>query len=341
MEEYVGSKVAGWVQEVERLSLVALSHPHAAYAAFTHGLSSQWTYVARTIPDIGDPLLPLEEVIRHRFLTSLTGRSAFSDAERDVMALPVRLGGLGITNPTQEAVHHHNTSLKVTASLVALILQQSNVYCTDSKDTLKQAKLDARKTRQQWLTKDAAELMERLPNDMRRTLQASSEKGASNWLSTLPIAEHGFALHKEAFRDALCLRYGWRSACLPTTCVCGKNFSVEYALNCPCGGLPSMRHNELRDITAQCLTQVCHGVGIEPHLQPLSDEPLHHSTANRDDGARLDIVADGFWGGRRQRTFFDMRVFNPFAQSHSKSTLAQCYRKNEQEEGVQRESQRG
>ena len=26
-----------------------------------------------------------------------------------------------------------------------------------------------------------------------------------------------------------------------------------------------------------------------------------------------------------------MRVFNPFAQSHSKSTLAQCYRKNEQE----------
>ena len=115
------------------------------------------------------------------------------------MALPVRLGGLGITNPTQESIHHHNTSLKMTAPLVALILQQSSVYSTDSKDTLKQAKLDARKTRQQRLTKDAAELMERLPNDMRRTLQASSEKGASSWLSTLPIAEHGFALHKEAF----------------------------------------------------------------------------------------------------------------------------------------------
>ena len=109
---------------------------------------------------------------------------------------------------------------------------------------------------------------------MRRTFQASSEKGASRWLSTLLIAEHGFALHKEAFRDALCLRYGWRPAGLPTTCVCGKNFSVEHALNCPCGGLPSMRHNELQNITAQCLTEVCHGVGIEPHLQPLSDEPL-------------------------------------------------------------------
>ena len=166
---------------------------------------------------------------------------------------------------------------------------------------------------------------------MRKDLKVSSEKGASSWLSALPVAEHGFALHKGAFRDALGLCYGWRPSGLPTTCVCGKNFSVEHTLNCPCDGFPSVRHNELRDITAQCLTEVCHGVGTEPPLQPLSDEPLQHSMANREDGARLDIVADGFWGGSRQRTFFDVRVFNPFAQSHCKSTLAQCYTKNEQE----------
>lgn len=91
-----------------------------------------------------------------------------------------------------------------------------------------------------------------------------------------------------------------------------------------------MRHNELRDITVQCLTEVCHGVGTESPLQPLSDEPLHHRTANREDGARLDIVAAGFWGGR-QHAFFYVKVFNPFAHSHCKSTLAQCHRKNEQE----------
>ena len=92
VEEYVHSKVAGWIQEVKRLSLVALSPPHAAYAAFTHGLSSRWVYVARTTPGIGDLLIPLEEAIRNGFLTSLTGQSAFSNAERDVMALPVCLG---------------------------------------------------------------------------------------------------------------------------------------------------------------------------------------------------------------------------------------------------------
>ncbi len=161
------------------------------------------------------------------------------------MALPVRLGGLGIANPTQQAAHHHNTSRKVTAPLVALILQQSNVYSPESKDTQRQAKLDARKMCQQRRTQEAAELQERLPDDMQRALKVSSKKGASSWISTLPIAEHGFALHKGAFRDALCLRYGWRPPGLPTTCVCGKNFSVEQALNCPCGGLPSVKDNEL------------------------------------------------------------------------------------------------
>ena len=35
------------------------------------------------------------------------------------------------------------------------------------------------------------------------------------------------------------------------------------------------------------------------------------------------------FGEVEEFTFFDVRVFNPFA--HSKSTLGQCYRKNKQE----------
>ena len=153
-------------------------------------------------------------------------------------------------------------------------------------------------------------------------MTVSVEKGASSWLSTLPIDEHGFALHKGAFRDALCLRYGWRPAHLPSNCVCGEKFTVDHALNCPRGGYPSIRHNELRDITADLLSEVCHGVGTEPCLQPVTDEQLMHRTANREDGARLDIVAENFWGRDRQCAFFDVRVFNPFAQ-HSFSSMLQ------------------
>ena len=78
------------------------------------------------------------------------------------------------------------------------------------------------------------------------------------------------------FRDALCLRYGWRPPLLPLTCVGGKRFTVEHALRCPCGGFPSIRHNELRDITAELLTEVCRCVGVEPTLQPLTGEQLSY-----------------------------------------------------------------
>ena len=38
-------------------------------------------------------------------------------------------------------------------------------------------------------------------------MTVAAEKGASSWLSTLPIADHGLTLHKGAFGDALCLHY--------------------------------------------------------------------------------------------------------------------------------------
>ena len=40
VSEYVTQKVQTWVKELERLSSIAESQPHAAYASLTHGLSS-------------------------------------------------------------------------------------------------------------------------------------------------------------------------------------------------------------------------------------------------------------------------------------------------------------
>ena len=158
---------------------------------------------------------------------------------------------------------------------------------------------------------------------MQRAMSLSAEKGGSSWLSTLPIAEHAFILHKSAFHDALCLRYSWRPSGLPLQCSCGKQFTVEHTctLSCSHGGYPSIRHNELRDIIAELMSQVCHNVGIEPSLQPVTDEHLVHRTANRDDSVRLDVAAESFWGSNRQRTFFDTRVFNPFAPTYCNTPL--------------------
>ena len=57
----------------------------------------------RTIPDITDLLQPLEDVIHQSFIPALFGRPSCSSTERDLYALPVRLGGLGLMNPCSAA----------------------------------------------------------------------------------------------------------------------------------------------------------------------------------------------------------------------------------------------
>ena len=314
-------------KSLPRINAGSVYTPGVNWAAKLINAGSQ----IRTIPNIDDQLQPFEDAIRHKFLPSLTGQTELSDETRDLMALPVRLGGLGIINPTKNNTSHHQSSENITAPLVSLILEQSHTYHQEAKAEQLRAKKEAVKQHKQRDTAAAVELEDSLPNNMKRAMQVSSEKGASSWLATLPIAEHGFALHKGAFRDALCLRYGWRPSHLPSHCICGHHFTVEHAFICSRGGFPSFRHNELRDITAGLLTEICHNVGTEPPLQPLSGEQLRLRSSNREDGARLDIAAVNFWGRDRNRAFFDIRVFSPFAQSHRNTSLSQCYKKNEQE----------
>ena len=147
--------------------------------------------------------------------------------------------------------------------------------------------------------------------------------------STLPIREHGFALHKGAFRDALALRYGWIPKEIPVECTCGKSFTVEHALSCTRGGFPTLRDNEVLVLTASMLSEVCLNVSIEPALQELSSETRVGSSANRNCGARVDVAADGFGGHGRERTFLVTRVFNCYAPSNKQIAISATYRLHE------------
>ena len=138
------------------------------------------------------------------------------------------------------------------------------------------------------------------------------------------VEEHGFHLSKGDFRDALCMRYGWMLPNLPSKCVCGSAFNVDHAMVCSKGGFPTLRHNEIRDITADLLTEVCHDVAIEPMLQPLTGEKFQKKTANMSDEARLDLSARGVWT-KGDRAFFDVRVFYPNARSNSQGSLRSAF----------------
>ena len=92
---------------------------------------------------------------------------------------------------------------------------------------------------------------------MKRGLEMAQEVGASNWLTALPIKAKGFSLNRQEFGDALALRYGWQIDGLPQQCQCGLPFDPNHAMTCKTGGLVCTRHDEVRDLTAQMLQEVC------------------------------------------------------------------------------------
>ena len=98
--EYIHAKVEEWVQELNVLRDIAKTHPQAAYCAFTYSFRHKFNYIMSTIPDIKHLLQPVEDVIRHKFIPTLCDNRACNNDERLLFALPVRYGGLGITDIT-------------------------------------------------------------------------------------------------------------------------------------------------------------------------------------------------------------------------------------------------
>lgn len=64
-------------------------------------------------------------------------------------------------------------------------------------------------------------MRESLSSKTERRVELAAEKGASNWLTVIPIKEMNFNLNKREFRDAMKLRYDWEIADLPAMCTCG------------------------------------------------------------------------------------------------------------------------
>ena len=109
--------------------------------------------------------------------------------------------------------------------------------------------------------------------------------------------------------------------------VCGSS-SVDHALTYKRGSFPILRHNEIRDLTAKLLSEVCHCVATEPPLQLLSGETFSYRSAIVDAEARLDIKTRGFWN-LAQDAYFDVRVFHRNAPCCRSRDLASVCKQHE------------
>ena len=123
LEQYVNGKVEEWVGQATKLVEFALTQPQACYAAFTYGLKHRWTYFQRTLPDLEDILAPLQRTIADVLVPSITGHYC-TQGERKLLALPVRMGGMGLKNPSQEAGSEYAASANISGPFAERIKSQ-------------------------------------------------------------------------------------------------------------------------------------------------------------------------------------------------------------------------
>ena len=206
---------------------------------------------------------PLEDSIHHQFIPALTGQVSSSPEVRKLLSLPNCLGGLNIVNPVEIAESQLMPSKAITTPLTKIIIEQSEQFTKPQLQSVKSAlhweKCLANAAK-------AEQIKGEISATLQRAMELGTEKGASTWLTALPLQEQGFTLNKQEFQDALCLRYGWQLKNLPSHCVCGSVFSTDHAMTCSHGGLTITRHNDIRDITVNWLSEVCRNVEREPPL---------------------------------------------------------------------------
>ena len=91
-----------------------------------------------------------------------------------------------------------------------------------------------------------------------------------------------------------------------------------------------LRHNYIRNTTANLSTEVCKVVRVETQLQPLSGGTFSKKTVSKLDRAKVDVSSRGLWL-TSQIAFFDIRVFNSATKRYVNLQVCKSYEVNEKE----------
>ena len=252
-----------------------------------------------------------EKVINDNIIPNLVCNTNYDETYRDIFSLPVREDGLNIIRPEDRILEYERSKT------ISEPLSLGDVSNLESEQLKRVEKI--RKDKSVKLIEKRSSIKNCLNANKMYANDLASEKEASCWLNAMPLKKYNFNLSKSEFRDGIALRYGWEPPKLASNCVCGEPFTVAHALHCPRGGYTHLRHNDIRDSFANLLEEICFDVEFEPNLLPLQGESFANKTTSTEDDARLDIKAIGLWDSRFTKTFFDVKIFNPFAKSCPKN----------------------
>ena len=115
-------------------------------------------------------------------------------------------------------MHEFSNSVAVTEPLVKSILKQTVENTVEIKAQQKVTQRCVREENRRIKEEQMTATLDSLTSNTHKALFWHKRRGqASTWLGTGPMKEHGFVLHKRAFKDALTLRYGWQPNEIPNS----------------------------------------------------------------------------------------------------------------------------
>ena len=284
---WITAKVTSWAHRIQLLAAAADCYPQSAYVGMQRSLQHEWQHLQRTTPCDPKVFQPLEQVMAEQFIPALfqLAHEHPHFPARALTQLPLKQAGLALPNPVTTCTPSLDASQAITSELVRALTVSTDQPTTDNSPAPEPFSLAAhrkalakgRAAAQAAAICAAAMALEvhKLPLSTTQQRRLDRCTATGTWLTVFPNPLTRTVLSPQEWRDNLFLRFGLTPSCIPATCDgCGQTTNVNHALNCGCGGLIHLRHNEIREeilsIAVECF----------PRAALTREPPLSNTTQN-------------------------------------------------------------
>ncbi len=195
---------------MQKLEGAAKRYPQEVHQVLTKSLQSEWTFLQRVVPDLGERCAPIKEAITQHFLPHMFSLAApLTAGETQAMLRLAKWGGLGIRDPGKTAEAGFQTAKEATAHLAGAIrkgegfdLPAHQMHAKETAERGYQREQDRHEREVQRQIADPTQ-----PETLRRKLERVTTHNCSGWLSCSPREGAHTHLRPPAFRDACTLIY--------------------------------------------------------------------------------------------------------------------------------------
>ena len=321
-EEYAREEAKELARQVEVIAHIAPRDPHAIHAVFTSCIKSKWVYLQRVIPteDPQEIYGPIEEAITRYLIPAVTGWTSFTTKEREMLALPVREGGMAIEDPTKSASSNYKDSSSATLKLQRYIVEGREMKKDDFIEhnkfmgkTTSISKINKRKKQEEKAKEIESSTNGGIERSTQIAMQRAREYKTGAWLTVKPQTDDLMHLNKYEWLDMVSLRYNKPLIKAPKYCTFHPKipYTLHHAATCKGGGNLYKRHriiqNCLQAISRKALGSSAIYVEREPWIVP---QGTCDKSGKAIEGLRADLRLSGL-ESMKENTFIDVRVFYP------------------------------